>query len=482
MRLLAREALSAGETTAYGRLGDGSTTNRSTPVDVYANSSKNTNLSNIVQVSAGNSHTCAVTSTGGVKCWGYNAYGSLGDGSTTSRSTPVDVYANSSKNTNLSNIVQVSVGSSYTCAVTSTGGVKCWGYCQSGQLGNGSSSSGCSRSTPVDVKAVGGSGNLSGIVQVSAGNSHTCAVTSTGGVKCWGYNGNGQVGDGSTTTSSTPVAVYANAQKKALLSDVVHIAAGYYHTCALTNQGKVKCWGSGSNGQLGNGSSSNNSTPLEVTGLNDAVGIFAGGYYTCARTSKGEVKCWGSNGNGQLGNNSTSNRAVPVSVQGSSIDTSALQNIAFLDLGSTHTCAVADDNKALCWGNEGNGRLGNGRGTTGNMTSPTLVYQSSSSTNQLDLGSNFDYYHCAASSCTYYRPTASVSGNTATPTFTASNLQASDIVTIYTSATCDASTKNKSMTVASGQTSASTTLASLGGSDTYKLYFTIQRSGIDLFA
>jgi alpha-tubulin suppressor-like RCC1 family protein len=149
--------------------------------------------SGVVSISAGWDHTCAVTSTGAVECWGYNGYGQLGDNTTTYRPVPVGVVGLSS------GVVSVSAGAAHTCALTSTGAVKCWGSNGSGQLGDNTTTD-----SPVPVDVVGLS---SGVVSVSAGQNDTCALTSTGAVKCWGYNGYGQLGDNTTTDSHVPVDV-----------------------------------------------------------------------------------------------------------------------------------------------------------------------------------------------------------------------------------------------------------------------------------
>ena len=184
-------------------------------------------------ISAGRNHTCALLSTGGVKCWGYNGVNALGDGTYTSRLTPANVSGLSS------GVSAIAAGGSHTCALLSTGGVKCWGYNFYGQLGDGTRTD---RTTPTDV-----SGLSSGVSAIVAGLNHTCALLSTGGVKCWGWNSNGQLGNGSNTNKTTPTDV------SGLSSGVSAIAAGETHTCALLSTGGVKCWGSGDLGQLGNG-------------------------------------------------------------------------------------------------------------------------------------------------------------------------------------------------------------------------------------
>src|SRR3990172_972132 len=180
------------------------------------------------QISAGYAHTCVLTSGGGVKCWGYGLHGALGNGTATTSRTPVSV-----------------------AGLTSGGGVKCWGYTySSGALGTALATISV---VPVDV-----SGLESGVSAVAASGGNVCALTSGGGVKCWGFNGAGQLGNGTTTISVVPVDV------SGLTSGVTAIAAGYGHTCALTSRSSVKCWGDNSYGQLGNGSRTNSKVPVEV--------------------------------------------------------------------------------------------------------------------------------------------------------------------------------------------------------------------------
>ena len=330
-----------------GQVGDGTYGNtRTTPVDVSGLSS------GVSAISAGWRHTCAITTTGGAKCWGYNNLGQVGDGSTINRTTPVDVLGL------ISGVSAISAGGHFTCALTSGGGVKCWGSNENGQLGNGRSGSGEKSNTPVDV-----SGLSSGVSAISAGNSHTCALLNSGGVKCWGDNQYGQIGDGTNIDRNTPANVLG------ISSDVIAISAGDYHTCALLISGGVKCWGKGDYGQLGNGSSGDSNTPVNVQGLLSGVSaISAGGEHTCALLSSGGVQCWGSNENGQLGNGRSGygeKSDTPVDVSGLS------SGVLAISAGNSHTCALLNSGEVKCWGGNSFGQLGDQ--TTELRTTPVSV-------------------------------------------------------------------------------------------------------------
>ena len=265
-----------------------------TPVDVSGLTS------GVTAIAAGGYSSCVLTSAGGVKCWGANVIGQLGDGTTTNSPTPVGVSGLTS------GVKAISVGEGTACALTSAGGVKCWGS----NPGDGTTGS----TTPVDV-----SGLTSGVAAISAGGDHACALTSTGGVECWGFNFGGGLGDGTTTNSPTPVAV------SGLTSGVTAITTGYEDTCALTTAHLVECWGYNVLGELGDGTNSGpehcgseacSRTPVDVSGLTSATAISAGEAHTCALISSGGVKCWGSNLFGELGDGTTTDRTEPVNVIG----------------------------------------------------------------------------------------------------------------------------------------------------------------------
>jgi len=314
---------------ASGQLGDGSLTVRQTPVVVSG-------LVGAIQIAAGRSHSCAVVTDGAVRCWGGNAAGQLGDGARVDRTTPFPVDG-------LPAVTEIAIGAEHTCALLQTGEVRCWGSNDQGQLGDGSRTA---SSRPVTVSG------LSGVVEIAAGSRHTCARLSEGSVRCWGSNASGQLGDGSTTTRLTPVEVSG-------LTGATEITAGGAfdgpngHTCARRMDGTTWCWGANSDGQLGNGGTTDHALPTAVTNLFGAVEVTAGGRHTCARRSDHSVRCWGANDGSQLGFGS-----VPFTT--SSVDSTGLVGVSQIAAGGSHTCSLRPSGTASCWGNNSNGKLGDG--------------------------------------------------------------------------------------------------------------------------
>ncbi|MEW6402320.1 MAG: RHS repeat-associated core domain-containing protein [Chloroflexota bacterium] len=333
-----------------GQLGDGTTTPSVIPVNVSGL------MSGVASVTAGASHTCALTTGGGVKCWGYNSSGQLGDNSVTQRTTPVNVSGLTS------GAAAVVAGSYHTCALTTAGGVKCWGQNGNGQLGNNSTTS---SSIPVNVN-----GLTSGVIAIAAGNWHTCALLSTGAVKCWGRNDNGQLGDGTLSQRTTPAAV------SGLSSGVTAITTGWTHSCAVLSSGGAKCWGNNTNGQLGDGTTTSSNVPVNVTGFAAAItSIKAGSAHTCARTTTGAVKCWGYNTDGEVGDGTTTQRLTATDVSGLTSGVSAITT------SNNHTCALMTTNTLKCWGLNGDGQLNNG----------SLAYSATPLTTVFPSGRDYTY-------------------------------------------------------------------------------------------
>jgi alpha-tubulin suppressor-like RCC1 family protein len=311
----------------------------------------------VLQSASGVRHTCALSSPGSVKCWGENS-GKLGNGSSTNSLTPVQVTGLTS------GVTQVAMGTHHTCAIISTGGVQCWGSNSMGQLGDGTTST---RTSPVQV-----SGLTSGVTQISAGEYHTCALLSNASMKCWGYNADGAVGDGTTTNRSTPQ------QVSGLTSGVTHIGAGSYHTCA-TVSGAAKCWGSNFMGQVGDGTigaAYNRTVPTQVYGLTSGVAqtVGAGNRYSCAVMLIGTVQCWGENG-GQLGDGTYADRLTPVPVAGI---TSGVTSVVPIE---NSACVLFDTGGVKCWGSNYYGQIGDGTNT--DRLSPTQVSGLTSGVTQL---------------------------------------------------------------------------------------------------
>jgi alpha-tubulin suppressor-like RCC1 family protein len=304
-------------------------------------------LTNVTAVSAGDADTCAVRSSGSVVCWGLSDYGRLGDGT-------IGPYGHGLIpviTRGISTATAVSAGGQHTCALLSGGSVACWGYNGSGQLGYGTTAG---RLVPVGVSAI----TSGAAVSASSGSlGHSCVRLSGGEVDCWGDNEEGQLGNGTTTGSSTPVAVSG-------IAGAVAVSAGLYDTCAVLADGSTDCWGSNFYGQLGNGTKAGSSTPVAVRGITNAVQVSVNAFHACALLITGAVECWGYNGSGQLGNGTKTDRSTPVAVSG-------ITNATEISAGFNHTCALLSGGTVECWGNNSDWKLGNG--TTKSSSTPVAV-------------------------------------------------------------------------------------------------------------
>ena len=275
--------------TFVGQVGDGLSTGpgcggqcQPSPVQVAALGAS------AVHVAVGDETTCATDVNGALYCWGGSASGNLGDGSTASALSPVQVAS-------LGNTVtDFAVSIATTCAREAAGTLWCWGNTTFGEIGNGlTTGPGCSNNcftTPVQVAALG-----SAVTQVTTGNSFVCAVANAE-LYCWANNGNGQVGDGTSNDQrNAPVLIAAN---------IAQVSAGEFHTCAQRGDGTLWCWGLNNDGQVGDGTTANAVTsPVQVAALGaNVVGVSAGGLHTCAQKGDGSLWCWGLDSSGQLGN------------------------------------------------------------------------------------------------------------------------------------------------------------------------------------
>jgi alpha-tubulin suppressor-like RCC1 family protein len=391
-----------------GQLGNATTTNSNVPVAVQAGGG--VNLSTVSSIAAGGANvggaiqgtSCAVLANGSMKCWGYNGFGELGNGnttnqliagsvsgvatavraavgadftcglsangtiacagdggngrlgnnSTTSSSTPVAVQ----NLYGVEGVTGIASGSYTTCARFSNGRARCWGYNNTGQIGNNTTGV----DQPYPETPVLQTGNvLTNVVQVSTFYYHGCALIVDGTVRCWGYNAYGGLGNGTTTDSAQAVTVSG-------VTNAIQITTGFFHACALISDGTIKCWGYNVIGQLGNNSTSNSSTAVSVMSISTATSVIGAGNTTCALLADGSAMCWGGNGNGQVGDMTTTNRLVPAVVTG-------IANATSIGGGGYHSCAVIANGTMKCWGAGGNGQMGNGLTNATNSTPVTAT-------------------------------------------------------------------------------------------------------------
>ena len=345
----------------YGQLGNGpaTTDDQLAPVEVAGGAT------NWASVTAGGYHTCALKTNGKLFCWGYDGEGELGNGgNNTNRDIPVAVAARAT--TVLWKAVDA--GNSHTCAIRTNGRMYCWGLNGNGQLGNNDPNT--DQSVPVPVTE-----SAQSWTSVSAGGSHTCGILSTR-LFCWGRGADGELGRG---TLDRPVPTEVNDHTDrwiAVSAGAAHTCAIRGLPDGYTDMGRLFCWGNDGAGQIGDGGTvgENHPTPTaEATGNTHWISVTAGDYQTCARLKTapgagGTLLCWGSDSDGQLGNgpSPSTNQPAPVGVAGGANTWSAVS------AGGFHTCALKTSGRLFCWGFDENGALGDG-GTPTSKPSPSQV-------------------------------------------------------------------------------------------------------------
>ena len=305
-------------------------------------------------LSAGGTHTCAITTGGAAYCWGDNEYGVLGSGATTGdySRVPVPVYGGLSFAALTAGLKGVF---SHTCGLTTGMVAYCWGSNIHGQLGTGTTTN-----SYVPLLVSGGlrfAALAAGIDNYLAGGTNSCGLTTGGAAYCWGSNGAGQLGTGTTTNSNVPVVVSGGLSFTALSS-------GGGHNCALTTDGTAYCWGLNSYGQLGIGTTTNSSVPVPVSGGLTFIALSAGFQTSCGIAAGGAAYCWGRNFYGQLGTGTTTDTNVPVLVAGG-------LSFAAITVSAHHSCGLTTGGAAYCWGYNEAGQLGTG--TTTNSSVPVPV-------------------------------------------------------------------------------------------------------------
>jgi alpha-tubulin suppressor-like RCC1 family protein len=326
------ETLTCSGDNNRGQLGDGHRTTQARPSPVPG-------LMDVLSISSGAHHTCAVLRGGTVRCWGENESGQLGDGSTVARSIPVAVL-------NITGATQVVTGAAHTCALVGDG-VMCWGRNERGQLGDTSM-----EQRSIARPVIGGTGalRLTGVTRLAAARSRTCALAN-GRVVCWGeFNARADDGSGGTVSSSRPQVVD-------LPPDIVGIATGAFHACAIKAGGVVACWGFNGLGELGADPMTvpARTVPIDIMGLGGVDQLDAHGAFTCAHVATDDtVRCWGSGAQGQLGNGNTINAIVPQTVMG-------LAGARKIATGFEHACAINPNGRVACWGAGFLGQVGDGR-------------------------------------------------------------------------------------------------------------------------
>lgn len=336
----------------WGQNFDGQFGNGTTGTYSLIPTAASSTLTTVTSVSVGQYHTCALKSDHTVACWGLNSAGQIGDGTISSGvsldkptptatsvlttvsaltsasqyncalqsgsaycwgNTPLGQKTTPTLATGLTDLTSIAAGFAHVCAVRAGGTAVCWGDNSLSQLGRGESVIGSPSSSstpaPVQVSAGASTTDLTGVVAVSAGQYHSCALLTDKTVRCWGSDNSDELGDNSAAypAKSTVATVVG-------LSTVTAIVSGKSFNCALLADQTVKCWGANDAGQLGNGSKTQGKTPSLVSGVTGAVAIAAGATHACALLASGDIKCWGANGTyGNLGNNSTSESLTAIS-------------------------------------------------------------------------------------------------------------------------------------------------------------------------
>ena len=322
-----------------GQLGDGAYSSRTAPGQVAGGWS-------FSKVWAGDYHTCAITTAGTALCWGMNSgTGTIGNGNLIDANQPSLVSGGMS-------FSMIAPANSHTCGLATSGTAYCWGSNFAGNIGDGT----VGRTTAPGLVAGGISFSS---VQTGYYDKTVCGLTAAGLAYCWGYNANGQLGDGTTTDRPSPAAVAGNVSFAKLVTSPYG-----EHRCGLTSAGSAYCWGTNWSGQVGNGTTVNQTSPVAVSGGLTFTSIVVGGYHTCGLTSDGSAYCWGSNWQGQVGDGTTANRSSPVAVN------TGLK-FSKLTASQVHMCGLTTTSVAYCWGSNSSGEIGDGTNT--NRNSPVIA-------------------------------------------------------------------------------------------------------------
>jgi alpha-tubulin suppressor-like RCC1 family protein len=322
-----------------GQLGDGSTIDRNTPpaTDI---------LTDVQGVATGSNHTCALTKAGGVRCWGQ--FDMLGNPNLVADDTLGIAVTRPPTEDVLTDVQSIATDSDYTCALTNARGVRCWGYYTNDRFS-------------IDPHVVSDD-LITGVRAIDVGGGNTCVIMTTGGLRCWGNNSYGHLGNGSTLDTSPETA-----RQTEILPNVQSVSmGGYWFVCAVTLEGRIQCWGFNGEGQLGDTSPY---VPMNIYGTNSAYtttpspeffsgvqSLATGMAHTCALTTAGGVRCWGDDQFGQLGDGA-------VRTEGTHLVPSAdvISGVKAIAAGGSQTCVITNAGGLRCWGDNTYGQLGNGK-------------------------------------------------------------------------------------------------------------------------
>lgn len=337
----------------YGELGVGSTTNSSTPT--------NPGLTGVKQIAAGDGYTCAVLQSGSVYCWGLNDYGQLGDGTTTQRNSPTKVVG-------ITNALSVEVSRFHTCAILADSSVSCWGANWYNQLGTTSSWGGAVN--PYPAKVVNAGSAITGVKSLALGGWHTCVVLSDNNGRCWGYWGDFALGNQWNGQPNPPSGQIMGG------ADKTSVDQGNRYGCA-SSSGSLWCWGRNDYGQIGNNSSANTGSGFSFN-LPFKVKNFSAGLaqHTCAVTTDSQVLCWGAGIRGQIGDGGATTRWLPTPVVGLSGPAISVSAGGYNDGNNGQTCALLSGGSIQCWGNNDLGQLGIGSTVQQNKPGPAVKFSS----------------------------------------------------------------------------------------------------------
>ena len=294
-----------------------------------------------------NQFSCAIAADGQVYCWGSDDHAQLGVGPLSSPNGPVGYSLTAIAVPGMRHATEIAVGGDHACAIVPGGDVWCWGRDDLGQIGHDDATLNPHPPQPYSSYPIAVPG-MHTATSVAAGMNHSCATLAHGTVWCWGANNAGQLGNGSAAPSSfAPVQVSG-------ITSAARVVANEDHTCALLTSGAIRCWGDNSRGGLGDGMTSNATTPVAVVGIDHAVQADLGSTYGCALLADGHVQCWGNNDSGELGDGTNITSLVPVTVH-------EIADARAISTGSTTTCVIEGTGQVWCWGEGTTGQLGDGK-------------------------------------------------------------------------------------------------------------------------